>query len=152
MILGFDFIIEPKNTRKNKGLRATAQLCLNSLWGKFGQRRSNDEYTFCKSWAELMTINNGPTLKTKSWNIVSENCVEMMFIVNSDMDAEADFTNEAVAAFTTANARMRLYSMLEWLSLGQLAYCDTDSCVFLCDHDNRITSRRSTTLRICRRV
>ena len=26
--------------------------------------------------------------------------------------------------------------MLEWLSPGQVAYCDTDSVIFLCDHDN----------------
>ena len=26
--------------------------------------------------------------------------------------------------------------MLDWLTPGQAAYCDTDSCTFLCDHDN----------------
>ena len=31
--LGFDFVIEPKDTRKNKGLRAIAKLCLNSSGG-----------------------------------------------------------------------------------------------------------------------
>ena len=56
--------------------------------------------------------------------------------MDSDMDAEAEFSNEAVAAFTTANARMRLYSMLDWFSPGQHVYCDTDSCIFLCDHNN----------------
>lgn len=83
-----------------------------------------------------MTMQNDPKVKTKSWNIVSESCVEMMCSVNSDMDAEAEFINEAVAAFTTANARMRLCSMLDWLSPGQHAYCDTNSCIFLCDHNN----------------
>jgi hypothetical protein len=36
--MGFTFVIKPEETCKNKGLRAVAKLCLNSLWGKFGQR------------------------------------------------------------------------------------------------------------------
>ena len=31
--LGFDFIIDSEDTKKNKGLRAISKLCLNSLWG-----------------------------------------------------------------------------------------------------------------------
>ena len=33
--LGFNFKAEPKNCKKNPGLRQLAKICLNSLWGKF---------------------------------------------------------------------------------------------------------------------
>ena len=36
--LGFDFVISPEKTVNNPGLRPVAKICLNSLWGKFGQR------------------------------------------------------------------------------------------------------------------
>ena len=52
------------------------------------------------------------------------------------MEVEAGFINDAVAAFTTANARMRLYQILDWLHPSQVGYCDTDSCIFLYDPDN----------------
>ena len=44
--------------------------------------------------------------------------------------------SEITAAFTTANARVRLYNMLDWLDDDQIIYCDTDSCIFLYDPDD----------------
>ena len=41
--LGFSFEIKPENTCKNPGLRQVAKICLNSLWGKFGQRCGMDD-------------------------------------------------------------------------------------------------------------
>jgi hypothetical protein len=35
--LGFTFEIKSENTRKNPGMKQLAKICLNSLWGKFGQ-------------------------------------------------------------------------------------------------------------------
>jgi hypothetical protein len=36
--MGFNFEIKSENTRKNPGMKQVAKICLNSLWGKFGQR------------------------------------------------------------------------------------------------------------------
>ena len=44
--LGFNFEIKPEDTIKNPGLRQVANICLNSLWGEFGQRCGMDDYTF----------------------------------------------------------------------------------------------------------
>ena len=43
---GFDFEINPENTLKNPGLRHVAKICLNSLWGKFAQRSTLNNYDF----------------------------------------------------------------------------------------------------------
>ena len=57
---------------------------------------------------------------------------------NSDInhDVEPEFGSEITAAFTTANARIRLMSMLLWLDYSQIVYCDTDSVMFICDSKN----------------
>jgi hypothetical protein len=44
--LGFTFTIKPENCINNPGLRQVAKICLNSLWGKFGQRDNLDSYDF----------------------------------------------------------------------------------------------------------
>ena len=44
--LGFKFKIKPEDTANNPGLRQLAKICLNSLWGKFGQRCGKNEYDF----------------------------------------------------------------------------------------------------------
>ena len=46
-------------------------------------------------------------------------------------DIEPEYGSEITAAFTTANARIRLMSMLLWLDKSQLVYCDTDSVIFI---------------------
>ena len=38
--------------------------------------------------------------------------------------------------FTTWNARVRLYQMLDWLDPSQVCYCDTDSVICIYDETN----------------
>jgi len=52
------------------------------------------------------------------------------------MKIEADYISEVTAVFTTANARMRLCDMLDWLHPSQVLYCDTDSVFFVYDKTN----------------
>ena len=44
--LGFNFKIKPEDTEFSPGVRQVAKICLNSLWGKFGQRSTMTEYDF----------------------------------------------------------------------------------------------------------
>ena len=44
--LGLDIVIQPEETTNNPGMKEIAKLCLNSLWGKFGQRANLDSYDF----------------------------------------------------------------------------------------------------------
>ena len=78
--LGFDFEIKPENTINNPGLRQVAKICLNSLWGKFGQRCGMDEYEFIFDYDVLIRkfINNNKIMDT-TWNIISEDCAAWMF-------------------------------------------------------------------------
>ena len=62
--------------------------------------------------------------------------MELSYTKDRDYDVEMEFISEITAVFTTANARLRLYQMLDWLHPSQVIYCDTDSVIFLHDPDN----------------
>ena len=52
------------------------------------------------------------------------------------MVIESDYISEITAAFITAHARARLNKMMDWLEPSQIAYCNTDSVIFLYDETN----------------
>jgi hypothetical protein len=113
---GFNFEIKPEDTIKNPGLRQVAKICLNSLWDKFGQRCGMDDYEFFFDYNTLIRkfINN--QIIPTTWNIISENCVELRFKDNADTHIENDYISEITAVFTTANARVFSYISLKWNS------------------------------------
>jgi hypothetical protein len=135
--LGFTFEIKPENCVQNDGLRAIAKLCLNSLWGKFGQRPAMDDYKFFFNYNNLINnfINNDKMIPI-DWNVIDANCVELRYREDLNEHVESDYISEITAVFTTANARVRLYKMLDWLHPSQICYCDTDSVMFIFDKLN----------------
>ena len=134
--LGFNFEIKPENCVKNAGMRMIAKICLNSLWGKFGQNPSLESYEFIDSYNTLLRRMLDPKLDTKDIHIINDNCVEYRYVENNEMTAPPEFISEITAVFTTANARLRLYDLISWIHPSQLLYCDTDSCYFLYDETN----------------
>jgi hypothetical protein len=79
---------------------------------------------------------NDKSITNKKWHIVNNNCVELKYDEDEDVRQEAEYISEVTAVFTTANARMRLYDMLDWLDPSQVLYCDTDSVFFIDDETN----------------
>ena len=73
--IGFDFVIKPENTCKNPGLRKIAKLCLNSLWGKFGQNvdKNHDDFHFTHESLVKQLINNSKIIP-QDWHIISDSC------------------------------------------------------------------------------
>jgi len=128
--MGFNVVIEPQNTCKNPGLKQLAKICLNSLWGKFGQRTALSNYEFVYDYNTLLTKLNDDTKKDKTWHIINDKCVELKCVDKTEYTIEADYISEITAVFTTASARLRLYDMLSRLDPSQLIYCDTDSVIF----------------------
>jgi hypothetical protein len=134
--LGFKFEIEKEDCKKNPGLRMISKICLNSLWGKFGQRADLESYEFMDNYNDLLKKITDPKLETTRWDIINENCVELRFKEDRERAIAPEFISEITAIFTTANARVRLYDMLSWLHPSQIIYADTDSCYFLYDKTN----------------
>ena len=134
--LGFSFEIKSENTKKNPGMKQLAKICLNSLWGKFGQRTTLDSYEYVNEWNRLLLNITNSKVKTNSWHIINDNCVELRYTEDIDYHVEAEYISEITSVFTTANARLRLISMLHWLDPSQIIYCDTDSVIFLYDEND----------------
>jgi hypothetical protein len=119
---GLDILISPNETSNNPGMKEIAKLCLNSLWGKFGQRSNLESYEFYDESKYNVFINRllSNKIETKGWNNINEHCVEHRFCENDEDVIEGANISEITAIFTTANARMRLYSFLDWLDHPKL--------------------------------
>lgn len=114
----------------NKGLALISKLCLNSLYGKFGQSQKNMRKTIIVTNHEelnkylfghfdhvsvtLLTNKTGYCSVTKSQNIM-----------------ESPNSNVVIAGFITAHARTKLYTE-SYEQLGdRMLYADTDSCIYV---------------------
>lgn len=86
--------------------RAIAKLMLNSLYGKFGQRRNREVVEL--DYEEGVWSNMNFNLK-KYW------------------DSTSSFIHPEIAGLVTANARVRLYELFQKAGLDNIYYCDTDS-------------------------
>ena len=71
------------------------------------------------------------TTNTTQWHIIDDSCVEMRNNDQNDYTVESEYISEITSAFTAANARIRLMSILNWLRPSPLFYCDTDPIMFL---------------------
>jgi hypothetical protein len=125
-------MLDADKIEKNPGRRALAKLCLNSLWGKFGQRKNlsktemiDDPKRFC----EILLDEKLADIKIKE---LTEEIIEVTYKFK-----DVFVTNEYIAAFTTANARLRLYEMLDKLGKAVI-YFDTDSIVYIVNGENTI--------------
>ena len=115
--------------RKNPGLRALAKLMLNSFWGKFGQRSNMSQVDFVEDPSVYFDKLTSDQEEVTFVNFVSPDMVEMLWKYKQDFVEANSKTNVVIAAYTTAQARLKLYSYLE--QLGQRAlYADTDSVIF----------------------
>lgn len=129
--------IELTKTRieHNPGLRAIAKLCLNSLWGKFGQRTNLSRTEIIDSKSAFYDIILNEKYDNVTWIELGNNKMEINYSIK-DQFVENDFnTNIAIACFTTSSARLRLYSALKTLN-HQILYFDTDSCVYRYNKDD----------------
>jgi hypothetical protein len=113
--LGID--LDPSNIKPNPGKRAVATICLNSLWEKFGQRQNitQTEYvTNVKRWYQILLNDK---LEISNTCFINENIVQVTYKYKDQYVVDNFSTNVYIAAFTTSNARLRFYDMLD--KLGQ---------------------------------
>ena len=127
--------LEIDKIEKNSGLRAISKLCLNSLWGKFGQRTNMSKTEIIDNKASFLEIVLNSKYDNVNWIELNNNKMEISYSIKEAF-VENDFnTNIAIACFTTSSARMRLYEALEVLQ-EQVLYFDTDSVVYKYNPNN----------------
>jgi hypothetical protein len=122
-------VLDYAKIEKNPGLRSLAKLMLNSFWGKFGQRTNLTQTTHTSDPAEFFDMMTSDQQKVKNVQFVNNESVKLEWVYNDDFVEPSARTNVIIAAYTTAQARLKLYSYLKPLG-DRVLYCDTDSVVF----------------------
>ena len=121
--------LDYNRVQKNPGLRSLAKLMLNSFWGKFGQRSNMTQLQLTdkpKVYFDLLTSDKQEVTDV---NFVSDDIVEMRWKYKDEFVETNSRTNVIIAAYTTCQARLKLYEYLEELG-PRVLYADTDSVIF----------------------
>ena len=133
----------PSTGRKSKRMRALAKLCLNSFWGKFGQRLNLKQSQFFHETEvdAFFRVLSDPTKDVQDFHIVANDTIQVEWTYKKDCQPEDNKTNIYLATFTTCLARLKLYSILEKID-RKVLYYDTDSVIYVSKTGERCTTRR----------
>ena len=121
--------LRKEKIKYNSGLRSLEKLKLNNLWGKFAQNNNFPKVKYISKASEFYAILNSKALEVTHIDIAAKDRIGLSYKMKEDFVNSSKFTNVIIAAFTTAHARLKLYSYLEKLQ-RQVLYFDTDSVIF----------------------
>ena len=121
--------LDPENIAYNSGKRATNKLLLNSFWGKYGEKNNQRVHKLAETCADIFKVMCNPALSLKDMHVLSPNRCMLEYTHSEGFQPEMSHVNVFIAAFTTANARSRLFHVLNKLG-KRVIYLDTDSCVY----------------------
>ena len=121
--------LEYSKIEKNPGLRSLSKLMLNSFWGKFGQRTNLTQTSYISDTKHFFDFMTSDQQDIKNIRFVNDQAVQVDWAYRDDFVELSCRTNVVIAAYTTAMARLKLYSYLQHLGKRAL-YCDTDSIIF----------------------
>ena len=120
--------LDPAMITKNPGRKAMAKLMLNSFWGKFCQNCNTSKTHQITHPASLLNLIDDPLEQVQDIRILSPELVEVVAKREDEDPLKGRATNVFIAAFTTCQARLKLYESLEILK-DRVLYYDTDSMV-----------------------
>ena len=122
-------LLDYNKIEENPGLRSLSKLMLNSFWGKFGQRSNLIQNTYTDDPVTFFDMMTSDKQDIKNVRFISNEAVQLDWCYNDDFVEASSRTNVVIAAYTTAQARLKLFSYLEPLG-RRVCYCDTDSIIF----------------------
>lgn len=114
---------------KNPGKRSLGKACLNSHWGKFGQRESISRTTIIQTENELFTFLTDPSIIVNHILLVDQETIYVNWEEIEAVTTPLANVNCVIAAYVTCQARLRLFSYLHKLD-RQVLYYDTDSVIY----------------------
>ena len=116
----------------NAGLRSISKLCLNSLWGKFGQRSNMSQTKYITEVSEFYEILLDDKLDNINFQFINDDMVQMTYNFKDQFVHYSKNTNVYIACFTTSHARLMLYNKRDYLN-EKVLYFDTDSIIYVDD-------------------
>ena len=120
--------LDPTNIEKNEAFCQLAKLMLNSFWGKFGQRDNLPVIKYMTEPTAYIELVGDPGNIVSNVQHVGDNMVAVEYTKEDEFIEVLGNSNPAVAAYTTTQARLKLYSYIEELQ-ERILYFDTDSDV-----------------------
>ena len=124
------FDIELDELKENPGLRFISKICLNSLWGKFGQNPKVSHKEYIDNEADFYKIVLNDKIEKIGICFLNENLVYANYESKDEFLKVKYDANIFIACFTSSWARLRLYDMADKLGKN-ICYCDTDSVVYI---------------------
>ena len=118
--------LDKEKIQPNSRLKALSKLLLNSQWGRYAMQTLKTTCKFLKNYQELLDHTNNKQYVLKNVIFPSEDIAMVLYEDNKDMHWGSHQTNVAIAAFVTAQARLKLYSEMKLL-VERVLYVDTDS-------------------------
>ena len=119
-----------ENFEFNAGLRSISKLCLNSLWGNFGQRSNMSQTKYITEVSEFYELLLDDKLDNLNIQFINDDVVQMTYNFKDQFVDNSKNTNIYIACFTTSHARLMLYNKLDYLK-GKVLYFDTDSIIYV---------------------
>ena len=86
----------------NAGLRSIAKLCLNSLWGKFGQRNNMSQTKYVTDVSEFYEILLDDKLDNKNFQFINDDMVQMTYNFKDQFVDNSNNTNIYIACMTNS--------------------------------------------------
>ena len=121
----------------NAGLRSISKLCLNSLWGKFGQRFNMSQTKYITEVSEFYEILLDDKLDNTNFQFIKDDMVQLTYNFKDQFVDNSKNTNIYIACFTTSHTRLMLYNKLDCLQ-KRVLYFDTDSIIYADDGTKHI--------------
>ena len=100
------------------------------MWGKFSQKNKFTRREYVDDIKTFYEIVLNKNIENLSVAIIDDNLIYVTYEEKDESIKPSFNTNIYVGCFTTSNARLRLYEMLDKLN-QHVCYCDTDSIVYI---------------------
>ena len=104
-------------------------VCFIYLIGKFAQKPNMSKVKLVSEPKEYFDVLTSDKIEVTDASFVSDDVIEIRYENKDDFIEPNARTNVVIAAFTTAHARLKLYSVLEQLN-ERVVYYDTDSVIY----------------------
>lgn len=135
--------------KQKSKIELAIKLCLNGLYGKFGQKIYQSQVCFINNPEHKLFIDNChkenalrqnenipprydiicPIPKFKIINNITYDISEIFYIIDTEIEEYASFINPMISAYITAYARIELFDIMIDIKNkgGKVYYVDTDS-------------------------
>ena len=121
--------LQKENIKENSGLKSLSKLLLNSQWGRYAMNTHKTTVKFIKNCADLNHILYNDQFEVKDVLFPTENVGICYYKEKKELHWGSNQTNVVLAAFVTAQARLKLYDELRKFN-RDVVYFDTDSIFY----------------------